>query len=191
MISIPLNNKPGIRKPRCLARCDSNLTVSSKQAFKNEIAHWQELVVLSQEKQCERIRGYEEGKNGDIKYFDNTLENGSIETKINSKFIHKLNNKTDESIKQNSNFKIHGKIRGIHIEKALQGSITLNEKQNGIRHDSTKSPIKRANFRKIVNRSHLTQRRKDKGEPKEPAFATHVSKPALVTRKISPTMRNL
>ena len=188
--AIPLNNKSGIIKQRSNSRYNSNTTMSTKQALQKEIAQWQELVVMSQNSLSASESIQVRGKNGKVNYFDNNLLNGCIGTNIHSKLLNKLNNKTEQSMNTNQNFKIPCIPGNAHFDEALERSLKTNDKQNVVRHDMIKSTITRTSVRNIRNKINAT-RKKDKGVRNESALNTNSSKSPIATRKISPTMRNL
>ena len=204
MSNVSNNVKHGVSKQRMLAKYNNNSSVSAKQALTKEISHWQELVIMSQNKQLEVIKiPNEDSKlncnpfctmcNQNVPCVDHAINNGSISktTVLKSRDYNRINDKTD-IINSHSKviFKNNTKINGIKYHKEPQTNIETNLKNNGIRNDAIKNAIKRTNLRKLRNKN-ISFRRKSKEDIKEQFLDASATKSNLMSRKTGPRMRNI
>ena len=204
MSNVSNNIKHGVSKQRMLAKYNVNPSISTKQALTKEISHWQELVIMSQNKQSETINIPNKDStlncnpfctmcNQNVPCVDHAINNGSISktTVLKSRDYNRLNGKTDIINSQlKVNFKNSTKIDGIEYHKKSQTNIETNHKNNGIRNDAIKNAIKRTNLRKLRNKN-ISFRRKSKEDIKEQFLDASTTKSNLMSRKTGPRMRNI
>ena len=195
------NAKHGISKSRISAKYNINPNISAKQALTKEISDWQELVVMSQDKQLETIRiPNQESKfncnplcaicNKNVPCIDHPINNGSISktTVLKSKDFNKLNGKTETNQYIKVTLKNDIKHNVFQYKNDTKTNSETNFKNNGIRNDAMKNAIKRTNVRKLRSRN-LSIRRKSKEDIKEQLLDASATKSNLVSRMRGTKMR--
>ena len=197
------NGKHGIHKPRMTAKYN-NSPISAKQALTKEISHWQELVIMSQNKQLEVVKMPKEeaklGCNSSCKICnenDNCIahafNNGSIDKLVVSKTrdLNKLNGKTDTKSHLKINFTKDATQNGIQHKNETQTNLEIHRKNNSIRNnDAMKNAIKRTNLRKLRSKNPSIWK-KNKEDVKKQLFDASSSKSNLVNAKMDPKMRTV
>ena len=135
------NGRHGITKPRITGKYNNNPNISAKQALTKEISHWQELVIMSQNKQLEVVKIPKEeaklGCNSSCKICNendhciaHAFNKGSIDKVIVSKTrdLNKFNGKTDTKSHLKINLKRDAthKIFKIKMKEYLMYQCFLN-----------------------------------------------------------------
>ena len=180
---IPLNNKYGINKTRSVMRYQNDAIMSTKQALKKEIVHWQELVVMAQKKVCDPMRLANGLENGDIIFRNDIIQNYDND----GAKTYKKTEQTQHSNGFNLSCNPNGTLR---LQKGMTKHVQLNNGHNGIRNALMKGPVKRGKFSTLQGEIHSI-RKQERDERKEVLLDTSTSNPPLMENKISPIMRTV